>query len=288
MRKIPPIHWITIFQPYIANNSSGENFMGYQYIIFQIKQGVARITLNRPDVLNSFNRPMAKEVQDALAVCERDDTIRVVLLTGEGRAFSAGQDLAEAAPQDQPWPEISDIVRESYNPIILTIRSLEKPVVCAVNGVAAGAAANIALACDLVLASEKASFLQAFCHIGLIPDSGGTFFLPRLAGFQRAAAMAMLGEKVSAAQALEWGMIYKVYPADALMEEAKKLAAHLATQPTRGLGLIKCALNQSLRNTLEAQLELEAELQAVAGKTKDCKEGISAFLKKRTPKFVGK
>lgn len=262
--------------------------MNYQFIIFQVDQGVAKIILNRPEVLNSFNRPMAKEVQDALAVCEKDDAIRAVLLTGEGRAFSAGQDLAEAAPQDKPWPEISDIVRESYNPIILAIRNLEKPVVCAVNGVAAGAAANIVLACDLVLASENASFLQAFCHIGLIPDSGGTFFLPRLTGLQRAAAMTMLGEKILAEQALEWGMIYKMYPAETLLEEAMKLAAHLATQPTKGLGLIKCALNQSLRNTLEAQLELEAELQAVAGKTADCKEGITAFIEKRKPKFVGK
>jgi len=262
--------------------------MNYQFIIFQVDQGVGKITLNRPEVLNSFNRPMAKEVQDVLAICEKDDTIRAVLLTGEGRAFSAGQDLVEAAPLDQPWPEISDIVRESYNPIILAIRNLEKPVVCAVNGVAAGASANVALACDFVLASEKASFLQAFCHIGLIPDSGGTYFLPRLAGFARATAMAMLGEKISAAQALEWGMIYKVYPAETLMEEALKLAAHLATQPTKGLGLIKRALNQSLANDLNAQLEVEAELQSVAGKTADSKEGIKAFLEKRKPKFVGK
>lgn len=262
--------------------------MSYQYISFQIAQGVARITFNRPDVLNSFNRPMAKEAQDALGVCERDETVRAVLLTGEGRAFSAGQDLAEAAPKDQPWPEISDIVRGSYNPIIRAIRDLEKPVVCAVNGVAAGAAANIALACDIVLASDKASFLQAFCHIGLIPDSGGTYFLPRLAGFARASAMAMLGEKIPAHQALEWGLIYKVYPAETLMQEALKLAEHLATQPTRGLGLIKRALNQSLANDLDAQLEVEAELQAVAGKTVDCKEGIQAFLEKRKPSFVGK
>jgi 2-(1,2-epoxy-1,2-dihydrophenyl)acetyl-CoA isomerase len=261
--------------------------MNYQFIIFQDEYGVATITLNRPAVLNSFHRPMAKEVQNALSVCAKENNIRAVLLAGEGRAFSAGQDLAEAAPKDRPWPEIGDIVRESYNPIIRAIRSLEKPVVCAVNGVAAGAAANIALACDLVLASEEASFLQAFCHIGLIPDSGGTFFLPRLAGFQRAAAMAMLGEKIPAVQALEWGMIYKIYPAEILLEEAMKLAAHLATRPTKGLGLIKCALNQSLHNTLEAQLELEAELQALAGKTEDSKEGITAFLEKRKPEFVG-
>lgn len=262
--------------------------MSYQYITFQTAQGVAQITLNRPDVLNSFNRPMAREVQEALAICERDETIRAVLLTGEGRAFSAGQDLAEAAPKDQPWPEISDIVRSSYNPIIRAIRNLEKPVLCAVNGVAAGAAANIALACDIVLASDKASFLQAFCHIGLIPDSGGTYFLPRLVGFARATALAMLGEKIPAQQALEWGLIYKVYPADTLLEEARKLAEHLATQPTKGLGLIKRALNQSLANDLNTQLEVEAELQALAGKTEDCKEGVQAFLEKRKPNFSGK
>lgn len=262
--------------------------MSYQYITFQITQGVAQITLNRPGVLNSFNRPMAKEVQDALGIGERDETVRAVLLTGEGRAFSAGQDLAEAAPKDQPWPEISEIVRESYNPIVRAIRGLEKPVVCAVNGVAAGASANVALACDIVLASDKASFLQAFCHIGLIPDSGGTYFLPRLAGFARATALALLGEKISAQQALEWGLIYKVYPAETLLEEAQKLAAHLAAQPTKGLGLIKRALNQSLANDLDAQLEVEAELQSLAGKTADSKEGIQAFLEKRKPNFVGK
>ncbi|RMF54806.1 MAG: 2-(1,2-epoxy-1,2-dihydrophenyl)acetyl-CoA isomerase, partial [Calditrichaeota bacterium] len=232
--------------------------MSYQYIKFSHQDGVGELVFNRPDVLNSFNMPMAKEVQDALKTCAEEDTIRAVLMTGEGRAFSAGQDLAEAAPSDAPWPDISQIVRESYNPIIRSIREMEKPVVAVVNGVAAGAAANIALACDIVIASEKASFLQAFCHIGLIPDSGGTFFLPRLVGFARATAMAMLGEKISAQQALEWGMIYKVVPADELMKEARQLASYLATRATRGLGLIKQALNQSLSNDLEAQLEVEA------------------------------
>lgn len=262
--------------------------MAYQFIKFGQENGVAAITFNRPDVLNSFNMPMAKEVQDALKRCAEDDTVRAVLITGEGRAFSAGQDLAEAAPKDEPWPDIANIVRESYNPIIRAVRTLEKPVVCAVNGVAAGAAANLALACDIVLASEKASFLQAFCHIGLIPDSGGTFFLPRLAGFARATAMAMLGEKIPAQQAYEWGMIYKVVPGDKLVEEARKLTVHLANQPTKGLGLIKRALNQSLSNGLEAQLEVEAQLQAEAAATEDCKEGITAFLEKRKPEFKGR
>lgn len=262
--------------------------MAYQFIKFVREGGVATITFNRPEVLNSFNMPMAKEVQDALKQCASDDAVRAVLITGEGRAFSAGQDLAEAAPKAAPWPDISQIVRESYNPIIWEIRTMEKPVVCAVNGVAAGAAANLALACDIVLASEKASFLQAFCHIGLIPDSGGTFFLPRLAGFARATAMAMLGEKIPAQQAYEWGMIYKVVSGDDLMAEARKLAGHLATQPTKGLGLIKRALNQSLGNNLEGQLEVEAQLQAQAAATEDCKEGITAFLEKRQPEFKGR
>ncbi len=262
--------------------------MPYQFIKFVQEGGVVTITFNRPDVLNSFNMAMAKEVQDALNQCASDDTVRAVLITGEGRAFSAGQDLSEAAPADAPWPDISRIVRESYNPIIRAIRNMEKPVIGAVNGVAAGAAANLALACDIVLASEKASFLQAFCHIGLIPDSGGTFFLPRLAGFARATAMAMLGEKIPAQQALEWGMIYKVVPADLLIPEARKMALHLANQPTKGLGLIKRALNQSLGNDLEAQLEVEAQLQAQAAATEDCKEGITAFLEKRNPVFKGR
>ncbi|RMI15208.1 MAG: 2-(1,2-epoxy-1,2-dihydrophenyl)acetyl-CoA isomerase, partial [Calditrichaeota bacterium] len=234
------------------------------------------------------NRPMAKEVQEALKRCADDDGVRAVLITGEGRGFCAGQDLAEAAPKDQPWAEVGDLVRESYNPIIRAIRHLEKPVVCAVNGVAAGAGANIALACDIVLASEKASFLQAFCHIGLIPDSGGTYFLPRLVGLARATALAMLGEKISAQQALEMGMIYKVCPADDLMAEARQLAEHLATQPTRGLGLIKRALNQSLSNDLETQLRVEEKLQSEASHTEDYREGVQAFLEKRKPVFKGK
>lgn len=260
----------------------------FEFIDVNSAAGVYRITLNRPDVLNSFNRPMARELQAALADCAADESLRAVLLTGAGRAFCAGQDLAEAAPQDAPWAEIHQIVRESYNPIIRALRKIEKPVVCAVNGVAAGAGANIALACDIVLASEKASFLQAFCHIGLIPDSGGTYFLPRLVGLARATALTMLGEKISAREAQEMGLIYKVFPAESLLEEAQKLAAHLATQPTRGLGLTKRLLNQSLVNDLETQLEMEEELQGEAGKTHDYQEGVKAFLEKRKPVFKGK
>ena len=263
--------------------------MEYKNIRYQVSNGVAKVSLNRLDVLNSFNREMAREVQAALSRAGQDKEVRVILLTGEGRAFCAGQDLEEAVPPDgSPPPEISDIVRQSYNPIIRFIRTIEKPVVCAVNGVAAGAGANIALACDFVIASEKASFIQAFCKIGLIPDSGGTFFLPRLVGIPRATEMMMLGDKVTAQEALDMGMIYKVYPADSFMDETIKFSNYLATQPTKGLGLIKQAINESLNNNLENQLEIEAKLQKIAGATEDSKEGIKAFLEKRTPNFRGK
>jgi len=264
--------------------------MTFDTIRFEKSEQIATITLNRPENMNTYNVGMLNELLTALEETAVNEEVRAVILTGEGRAFCAGADVkgVEALISLQEVRKPSQDTLNLIVQAVLAIRQMPKPVVAAVNGVAAGAAANIALACDLVLAAENASFLEAFCHIGLIPDSGGTFFLPRLAGLQRAAAMTMLGEKIFAAQALEWGMIYKVYPAETLMEEATKLAAHLATQPTKGLGLIKRALNQSLHNTLKAQLELEAELQAVAGKTADCKEGVTAFLEKRKPKFVGK
>lgn len=263
--------------------------MGYQYIRYSVEENAGIIRLNRPNVLNSFNRPMAKEVQDALAKCRDDEVVRAILITGEGRGFSAGQDLAEAVPPDgSPAPDISDIVRESYNPIIKLIRSIEKPIVAGVNGVAAGAAANVALACDFVIASENASFIQAFAKIGLIPDSGGTYYLPRLVGLARATAMMMLGEKVSAQEALEMGMVYKVVPPDTFQEEAQKFVHYLSKLATRGLGLTKRALNQSFSNDLESQLELEEQLQNQAGQTGDYREGVKAFLEKRQPNFSGK
>lgn len=268
-------------------DSTSEN--RFEHIGFEISHGVAEITLDRPAVLNSFIRPMARELQAALGLAAGDEAVRAVLLTGAGRGFCAGQDLAEAVPPDgSPRPPIESIVRESYNPVVRAIRELEKPVVCAVNGVAAGAGANLALACDIVLAAENASFLQAFCKIGLVPDTGGTFFLPRLIGTARATALAMLGEKVSAAEAQAVGMIWRAVPAEALMQEARVLARHLATQPTRGLGLIKRAMNASLGNTLDQQLELEAELQAQAAATADFDEGVSAFMAKRPPAFEGR
>jgi 2-(1,2-epoxy-1,2-dihydrophenyl)acetyl-CoA isomerase len=255
----------------------------------QVAGGVATIVLDRPEVLNSFNRPMAAALQQALDAAAADDAVRAVLLTGAGRAFCAGQDLAEAMPQDgSPAPPIESIVRGSYNPIVRRLRELEKPVVCAVNGVAAGAGANIALACDFVLAAENASFVQAFSRIGLVPDSGGTFLLPRLVGMARATAMTMLGDKVTAADAYTLGMIYRVVPAASLMDEARALAERLAGMPTRGLGLTKRALNAALANDLAAQLEVEAELQGEAGRTEDYREGVGAFLEKRSPSFQGR
>jgi 2-(1,2-epoxy-1,2-dihydrophenyl)acetyl-CoA isomerase len=253
-------------------------------IKFSSQNNVGKITLNRPDVLNSFNRDMAMEMQAVLDDCASNKTLRAVLLTGTGRAFSAGQDLATATGKEF---DLQATVRENYNPIIHKIRSLEKPVICAVNGVAAGAGANIALACDIVLAGSSASFIQAFSKIGLIPDSGGTFFLPRIIGLQRAAALMMLGDKISAEQALQYGMVYKVIPDDKLDEEAEKIAMLLASMPTRGLWLTKKLLNCSTNNNLAAQLEMEEELQGVAGNTYDYKEGIEAFLEKRKSVFKG-
>lgn len=261
----------------------------YNTTIMSIKtnfiSNYAIIHLNRPDVLNSFNREMALALQAKLDEYESDKNVRAILITGEGRAFCAGQDLVEAIAEDAP--SIDKIVREHYNPIVKKIRNIEKPIVCAVNGVAAGAGANIALACDIVIASDKASFIQSFSNIGLIPDSGGTFFLPRLVGLQRATAMMFLADKISAAQALEFGMIYKVVEAESLMQEAEKLTAHLASMPTKGFGLTKRALNKSFMNDLNAQLDLEEILQAEAANTYDNKEGINAFLEKRKATFKG-
>lgn len=263
--------------------------MAHRFIVVETAGGVQTITFNRPDVLNSFNTPMALEVQAALAVAAADPAIRAVLLTGAGRAFCAGQDLEEVRPvEGGDARDFASHVQTVYNPIVRAIRQLEKPVVAAVNGVAAGAGANLALTCDLVLASAQAAFLQAFVKIGLVPDTGGTFFLPRLVGMARATAMMLLGEKVTAQQALEAGMIYRVVEADRLLAEASELAARLATQPTYGIGLTKRLLNASLVNGLEAQLDLEAELQGAAGRSADYAEGVAAFLARRAPVFTGK
>ncbi|MCK9401885.1 MAG: enoyl-CoA hydratase-related protein [Chitinophagaceae bacterium] len=254
-------------------------------ILLSVEDSIATITLNRPGKLNSFNREMALRLQSILDECAALDEVRCIYITGAGKGFSAGQDLAEVA--DPNGPGMQKILSEHYNPIITRLRNVPKPIVAAVNGVAAGAGANIALACDIVLATESASFIQAFSKIGLIPDSGGTFQLPRLVGFQRAGALMMLGDKVAANDALAMGMIYKVFSDETFTVETKKIAATLSQMPTRALAYIKHALNNSTGNTLEEQLLLEDTYQQKAADTNDFKEGVQAFLEKRLPKFKG-
>ncbi len=257
-------------------------------VLSEVTDGVLLVTLNRPAVLNSFDREMALTLQAELARAAADSAIRAVLLTGSGRAFCAGQDLAAVVPTPgMPPTDLGAVVRECYNPIVRALLTLEKPVVAAVNGVAAGAGANIALACDFVIAAESASFVQSFVHVGLIPDSGGTFLLPQLVGRARAAQLAMLGEKLPARQALEWGMIYAVATTGQVVTEGLALARRLAGMATRGIGLTKRAFAQSAGATLDAQLEMEAEAQGQAGRTADYGEGVQAFVERRTARFVG-
>jgi len=253
-------------------------------ILFELKDSIAFITLNRPDKLNAFNRDMSLQLQDRLDQC-KDKEIRSVYITGAGKAFSAGQDLSEVT--DPSGPGMQRILGEHYNPIVTRIRRLEKPVVAAVNGVAAGAGANIALCCDIVVASESSSFLQAFSKIGLIPDSGGTHRLPRLIGWQKASALMMLGEKVSATEAERIGMIYKVFPDETFEENSKNIASFLATMPTKGLAYTKQLLNMSFTTSFEEQLHDEDIFQQKAAQTSDYKEGVSAFMEKRRPFFKG-
>lgn len=255
-------------------------------IITAIENNVLKIKMNRPDVLNSFNREMALEMQSALDDANADENIRCILIKGEGRAFCAGQDLEEAISDNDL--DIKTIVNEHYNPIIKKIREIEKPVIAMVNGVAAGAGANIALACDIVFASNKASFIQAFSQIGLIPDSGGTYFLPRLIGMAKATALMFTAEKLSAEEAEQIGLIYKCIPTEYLESKTLAFAEKIAKMPTKGLGLTKRCLNSSMDNTLDEQLKFEEEMQAIAGSTHDYKEGVNAFLQKRNPNFLGK
>ncbi|PHN04477.1 enoyl-CoA hydratase-related protein [Flavilitoribacter nigricans] len=258
-----------------------------EFVSLTKTQHLAEIALDRPEKYNCFNRQMALELQTALDDCQEDEEVRAVYLTGTGKAFCSGQDLQEVTAEDAP--SFSTILSEHFNPIIIRLRELEKPVVCAVNGVAAGAGANIALACDLTVAAESSSFIQAFCKIGLIPDSGGTFFLPRLVGWQRAAGMMLLGDPLPAKEAERIGMIYATYPDDSFAEESKALAQRLAAMPTKALAMTKRALNYSMfNNELEKQLAIEEQLQSTAGLTEDYQEGVRAFLEKRKPVFKGK
>lgn len=262
--------------------------MPFQHIVFAIEDGVALLSFNRPAQLNSFNTAMHLEVREALKQVRHSSEARVLLLTGEGRAFCAGQDLSDrnVAP-GADMPDLGESIDRFYNPLVRTLRDLPMPVVCAVNGVAAGAGANIPLACDLVLAARSASFIQAFCKIGLVPDSGGTWLLPRLVGMARAKALAMLGERLGAEQAEQWGLIHRVVDDAALRDEALALARQLATQPTYGLALIKRGLNASFDNGFDDQLQLERDLQRLAGRSDDYREGVNAFMNKRTPAFKG-
>jgi 2-(1,2-epoxy-1,2-dihydrophenyl)acetyl-CoA isomerase len=256
-------------------------------LIVEQDGAVLMLTLNRPDKLNSFNEAMHRDFRAALDQIERDAGVRAVLLTGAGKGFCAGQDLGDrnlGAGQDI---DLGATLEANYNPLIRRLRALEKPLVCAVNGVAAGAGANLALACDIVLAARSARFIQAFCMIGLVPDSGGTYFLPRLIGDARARALSLLGDPVSAEQAEAWGLVWRTFDDELLLGEARAIAQRLATGPTKGLGLIKRALNASFSNDLDHQLDLERDLQREAGRTSDYREGVSAFVQKRSATFRG-
>jgi len=255
-------------------------------ILLKIEEHIGYITLNRPDKYNAVNQDLALTLQEALTVCRDDETVRAIYITGIGKAFCAGQDLAEIVDPD--GPDITKIVGDHFNPLVKLIREIEKPIVAAVNGIAAGAGANLALCCDIVVATESSYFLQAFSKIGLIPDSGGTYFLPRLIGFQKASALMMLGDKVPATEAEKLGMIYKVFPDADFDKASKAIVQKLAQLPTRGLGLTKRALNYSLHNDLDTQLGIEEQLQTTAGNTADYQEGVNAFVEKRNPVFTGK
>ncbi len=263
--------------------------MGYEQIRYETGDGIARVTLDRPDRLNSFTAQMHGELRDALARVAEDSSVRVLLVTGAGRGFCAGQDLSDRAVAPGATPvDLGESIDSHYRPLVLALAALPLPVVCAVNGVAAGAGANIALACDLVVACKSASFIQAFCRIGLIPDSGGTWFLPRLVGNARAMGLAMLGERIPAEQAAAWGLIWKCVDDDQFGPSVEALLAQLAAASTRGLAAIKRALRASPGNTLDQQLGLERDLQRELGFGPDYREGVAAFLEKRLPRFAGR
>lgn len=263
--------------------------MNYENIEFDISNGVAELILNRPSALNSLTAAMHSEIAAAIAETHKSGSARALLLTGAGRGFCAGQDLNDRAVKaDTEQIDLGHTIDAYYNPLVRSLKQLPMPVVCAVNGVAAGAGANIALACDIVIAARSAKFIQSFCKLGLVPDSGGTWVLPRLVGSARANAIALLGESMSADEALAIGMIYAVVDDNSLQTRARELCEHFATQPTLGLAAIKKALQQSWQNDLDTQLDLERDLQRELGRSTDYSEGVSAFLEKRAPRFVGK
>lgn len=262
--------------------------MQFENIQFEVNNGVAVLTFNRPETLNSFTVAMHEEVKQAMKVARTDAAVRCLVITGAGRGFCAGQDLNDRAVKaDTEKPDLGESVEKYYNPFIRNIMTLEKPVICAVNGVAAGAGASIALACDIVIAARSASFVQVFCKIGLVPDSGGTFNLPRAVGLPRAKGLALLGDKLSAEKAEQWGMIWQVVDNEQLMPEALKMAEHLATQPTKGLATIKRLLNDSFSTPMHQQLEQEKYAMRMLGQSHDYQEGVTAFIEKRTPAFKG-
>jgi 2-(1,2-epoxy-1,2-dihydrophenyl)acetyl-CoA isomerase len=260
--------------------------MSYENILFEIQSGVARLTLNRPDKLNSFNVAMHLEVRDALEKTLNDSSARVLLLTGAGRGFCAGQDLGDRAVSGDQV-DLGESIEKYYAPLVRSLRALPLPVVCAVNGVAAGAGAQIALACDIVIAAKSASFIEPFCKLGLIPDTGGTYFLPRLIGTARAMGISLLGDKIPAEQAAAWGLIWRAVDDAELAKTVGAIAAQLASGPTRGLARIKEAIYASANNRFEQQLELERDLMSELGRSQDYREGVAAFLEKRAPKFEG-
>jgi 2-(1,2-epoxy-1,2-dihydrophenyl)acetyl-CoA isomerase len=262
--------------------------MNFEHILFAVEDGIARLTLNRPERLNSFTAAMHVEVRAALERVRADPALRVLVLGGAGRGFCAGQDLADraVAPGDAP-PDLGLSVERDYAPLVMALRGLPVPVICAVNGVAAGAGASIALACDIVIAGASASFVQAFCRLGLVPDTGGTWFLPRLVGSARAMGLALLGDKLPAEQAAQWGLIWQCVPDEALAGTVEALARRLAQAPTLGLVRTRQALHASASNTLAQQLMLERDCMRELGRTADYREGVSAFVDKRTPHFKG-